>query len=98
LDDIERRESGILTFDEMVEDELARARSIYPTPQHNAHEGYAILLEEMDELWEEVKKRNVRTDGSGRRDGSAMLKELVQIGAMAQRMAEDIVLSGKHER
>ena len=26
-------------------------------PQRSAHESYAVLLEEVDEFWEEVKKR-----------------------------------------
>jgi hypothetical protein len=55
----------------------------------SAHEGWAVLLEEVDELWEEVKKKPAK------RDPVHMYGELVQVAAMAQRMAEDIVLSGK---
>lgn len=73
-------------FAQAVRRELAHARAIHPGEQHSLHEGYAVLLEEVDELWDEVRKRA--------RDQSPadILKELVQVGAMAQRMAEDMGL------
>ncbi len=53
---------------------------------NSAHEAYAVILEELDEFWEQVRmKREVR-------DPAAMLTELVQIAAMAQRAAEDLGL------
>jgi len=55
---------------------------------NSLHEGYAVLLEEVDELWDEVKKKPKK------RDKAKLLEELVQIGAMAQRMAEDLDLVG----
>jgi hypothetical protein len=55
----------------------------------SAHEGWAVLREEVDELWDEVKKK------PSARNSTAMYSELVQVAAMAQRMAEDICLSGK---
>ena len=69
-------------FRELVTIELARARSKH-ADLHSLHEGYIVLLEEVDELWEEVKKR--RESHSKK----ALRMELVQIAAMAQRMAED---------
>lgn len=77
------------SFPAIVEIELHNARCHWPTPQNSAHEGFAILKEEVDELWDEVRK-NQKV-----RDPADMLKELVQIAAMAQRMAEDVVLNGK---
>lgn len=50
----------------------------------SAHEGYAVLLEEVDELWEEVKKKK------GKRKTKKMLEEAIQIAAMAIRFAHDI--------
>lgn len=47
-----------------------------------AHEGYAILLEEVDELWDEVKKKNP--------DKERMRKEAIQIGAMALAFAREV--------
>jgi hypothetical protein len=41
-------------IDEVLQ-ELARARKKFPRPQASAHEGFAILDEERDELWDEVK-------------------------------------------
>lgn len=76
-------------FEAAVAAELSRACEAFPTPQNSAHEGFAILAEEVDELWEIVKQKQTA------RDPAAMLKELVQIGAMAQRMAEEIVLGGR---
>jgi len=51
---------------------------------HSVHEGYAVILEEMDELWDEVKKKAIN------RDGKKMAKEAVQVGAMALRFLEDL--------
>lgn len=73
-----------MTFADAVAKELASARQKH-APLINAHEGYAVILEELDEFWEEVRKRQAH------RDPLAMLKELIQIGAMAQRTAEDVV-------
>ena len=49
---------------------------------HSAHEGYAALLEEVDELWDEIKRQD--------RDASAMRKEAIQVGAMAMRFLHDL--------
>jgi len=46
----------------------------------NAHCGYAVILEEMDELWEHIKKK------SADRDPEEMRRETAQIGAMALRL------------
>jgi hypothetical protein len=75
-------------FPDYVRDELAIARAKY-RPMASAHEGWAVLREEVDELWDEVKKK------PSKRNTGAIYVELVQVAAMAQRMAEDIVLTGK---
>jgi len=62
--------------------EAHRAGTLYP-PFNSAHEGFAILLEEVDELWDEVKKKN--------HDIEAMRKEVVQVGAMAIRFIYDVL-------
>jgi NTP pyrophosphatase (non-canonical NTP hydrolase) len=54
-------------------------------PFHSAHEGFAVLKEEVDELWDEVKK-NPKT-----RDPEALKKEAIQIAAMALRFLVDVV-------
>jgi hypothetical protein len=62
--------------------ELMLARTKHPGVIASRHEAYSVILEELDEFWEEVKKQ--------RPDDGAMLKELVQVAAMAVRAAEDL--------
>lgn len=55
-----------------------------------AHEGYAVLLEEVDELWDEVKK-------NPRKDPACIARrrtEAIQIAAMAMRFVLDVCDSG----
>lgn len=78
-----------IEFADLVAAELGDAREKFPTGMRSSHEGFAILYEEVDELWDEVRAKQ------GDRSPSKMLTELVQVAAMAQRMAEDIVFSGK---
>ena len=61
--------------------EFQRASSLHPR-FNSAHEGYAVILEEMDELKEEVWKRD--------HDKDAMRKEAVQVAAMALRFLSDV--------
>lgn len=58
---------------------------------HSAHEGYGVLLEELDELWDEVKK------SPEKRDLMAMRNEAVQVGAMALRFLIDVCEWGQLE-
>jgi hypothetical protein len=62
---------------------LKNALRNYP-PFTSAHEGYAILLEEVDELKEEVWKKPAL------RSRDAMRKEAVQVAAMAIRFVQDV--------
>lgn len=63
--------------------ELQRARSMY-SKFNSAHEGYATILEELDELWDEIKKKPEK------RNIMKMRKEAIQVGAMAVRFIQDI--------
>lgn len=63
--------------------EFERASAIYP-PFASAHEGYAILLEEVEELWEEVKK------SPKKREPAKMREEAIQVAAMALRFLKDV--------
>jgi hypothetical protein len=74
-----------IDFTELVKAELTKARGKHG-PQNSAHEGYAILLEEVDELWDEVKKKQ------STRDPKAMLAEIVQVASCCQKMAEDVII------
>jgi hypothetical protein len=72
-------------FPALVDVELQQARSRHGN-QHSLHEGLAVLQEEVFELQLEVYKK------ARERDRRKVLEELVQVGAMAQRMAEDLGL------
>ncbi|AKV03163.1 hypothetical protein AKJ09_09826 [Labilithrix luteola] len=63
--------------------ELDRARAKFPRPQVSAHEGFAVLDEERDELWDEVKGNH--PDRKAR-----MRAEAIQVAAMAIRFIEDV--------
>lgn len=51
---------------------------------HNAHEGYAVLLEEVDELWDEIKKNQNTPDRL-----KNIKKEALQVATMAIRLIHD---------
>lgn len=72
-------------FGLIVQEELNRAREMHG-PMNSIHEGYAVILEELDEVWDEVKKKTKD------RDLKHLLKELIQVSAMCQKMAEDVVI------
>ena len=61
-----------------IGDEVIHAKTKHPGNFHNQHEGYAVLLEEVDELWDEIKK-----NGGGR--DAAARKAAIQIAAMCVR-------------
>jgi hypothetical protein len=62
-----------------IANEYGRASCKFP-PFASEHEGYAILLEELDEAWAEIKAN----------DTDRALEEMVQVGAMAVRFIIDI--------
>jgi hypothetical protein len=70
----------------MVQRELNRARALHARPFASAHEAAAIVREEYEEFWDEVKRKE--------RNTLEMLKELVHTAAMCQRAAEDLQLMG----
>ena len=63
--------------------ELAHVQMQHP-PLHSLHEAYAVILEEVDELWEECRKKK------DERVPQEVRKELLQIAAMAWRAALDL--------
>lgn len=73
-----------MKFTEKVAVEITHARKKH-APIHSLHEGYAVILEEVCELWAEVMKRREQ------RDLVRIREELIQIAAMAQRTAEDVI-------
>ncbi len=59
--------------------EYQKARKKFP-PMSSTHEGYAILKEEVDELWDAVKAN----------DTEHAREEAVQVGAMALAFLEEV--------
>lgn len=77
----------------LVAGEYRRAVALYPR-WASAHEGMALLYEEVCELWEEVRKRGAD------RDPQAMMREAIQVAAMAVRLVEEVCrpeLAGRGE-
>ena len=70
-----------MTAVDRVTRELDGARATFPA-FNSAHEGWAVLREEVDELWEEVKQRQP--------DRERMRKEATQVAAMAIRFLHDV--------
>ena len=67
-----------------VNTEYARARQ-KNGPYHSHHEAYAVLLEEVDEYWDQVKKK------PSKRDPKNMYEELVQIAQVAMATAVELI-------
>ena len=68
---------------ESIYNEFVSASMLYPS-FHSNHEGYAVLKEEVDELWDAIKKsKDVRLNNQ-------MKHELIQIGAMVLRFLNDL--------
>lgn len=61
----------------LVKKELVRARTKFP-PYNSPHEGYAVIKEELDETWDDIKAN---------RDAS---KEAAQVAATAIRFIIDL--------
>ena len=65
-----------------IGNEAIRAYTIHG-PYASYHEAYAVLLEEVDEMWDEIKKRNPNKD--------AIRLEAIQIGAVIIRMIYELL-------
>ena len=73
---------------EAIREEFLNASTKYP-PFHSMHEGYAVILEELDELKEAIWK------SKGVRLNPVAAKEAIQVAAMAVRFILD--LKGERE-
>ena len=63
----------------LVREELIRATDLHG-PMRSSHEGYAVLKEEVDELWDNIKSNTPIVD---------QRKEAIQVAAMAIRFILD---------
>lgn len=64
-----------------VREEFARVITDHGEQYHSAHEGWAVMFEEVDELWDEVRKKRKNRDPRG------MYNECVQIACCALKFA-----------
>lgn len=77
----EQRERSLIASE--VLRELERATEKHPTPIRSRHEGYGVLAEEFEEMWDEIK-----ADAPDER----VRAEALQVAAMAIRMIYDLNL------
>jgi hypothetical protein len=64
---------------EEIAGEAMQARLKF-NPFNSSHEGYAVIAEELDELWDDVKANDVEH----------AVQEAIQVGAMALRFIADM--------
>ena len=67
----------------MITNEYLKASLKFPK-FNSPHEGIAVIKEEYDELWDEIKKKK------SRRDTTKMRNEAKQVAAMAMRFMVDL--------
>ncbi len=70
------------SFENLVDEVLDKAKDL--SEINSLHEGYAILLEEVDEFWDEVKKKPKN------RDKKKLIEEIVQCAACCKMLYEKI--------
>jgi len=62
----------------LIQEEIRRSNDIHG-PFIGFHEAYAVIQEEVDELWDEIKRRD--------RDKEKIEREAIQVAAMALKLA-----------
>jgi hypothetical protein len=72
-----------------IASELVRATNLHKTFA-SAHEGYAVLQEEVDELWDLVKTNPKKINGGTQEWNRRMRSEAVQVAAMGMRFVRDV--------
>lgn len=70
---------------DLINSEVKRAKTKFPENFTNQHEGYAVMLEEVDEFWDEVKKNQKNYDLLKQK------KEAIQVAAMAVRICVELL-------
>lgn len=75
-----------------IEAEVTRARTVHKG-MVSAHEAYAVILEELDEFWDEVKVNPRKLKPSAAADRLVRMRmELTQTAAMCVRAIADLEL------
>jgi hypothetical protein len=63
-----------------VDQEVGSAMAKHPKGFNSSHEGWAVIWEELDEMWDEVRANNLE----------ASKREAIQVAAMAVRYLMDL--------
>jgi NTP pyrophosphatase (non-canonical NTP hydrolase) len=66
-----------------IKDEIEKAKEKYPKDFNSLHEAYAVILEEFQEMWDEIKKKNP--------DKENIREEAIQVGAMIGRLLVELL-------
>lgn len=84
------RATAITQATSEARDEALRASDHWPV-FHSFHEGYAVILEELDELWDEVKKKRDFPNEEQRLYAIKQMRiEAIHVAAMALRFAAEL--------
>ena len=67
-----------------LEEAIIQAERLHGDRYASLHEAYAVLIEEVDEVWEEIRKK------SRQRDLNALRRELIQVAAVSIKAAMGI--------
>ena len=67
---------------QLIQAEHNKAKLKYKDNFSSNHEGFAVLKEEVDELWDEVKRKHPSNE--------QLREEAIQIGAMALRFLNEL--------
>lgn len=76
-----------IKYSQDIFEEMADASTKFPA-FNSGHEGFAVLKEEVDELWKAVKLNKKRHPERA----ELMRKECIRVGAMALRFLHDMEL------
>lgn len=69
----------ISKYTNLAREELIRASRIH-SPMCSSHEGYGVILEELDEAWDAIKANDI----------AHARHEMIQVAAMALRFLVDV--------
>lgn len=90
MDDMTTKNAGIRPHDvfaRLVRAEIDRQLMLFPgRGVASMHEAYGVLMEEVDEFWDQVRKKPQD------RDVANVVEELVQIAAYVSRVATELDL------
>lgn len=77
-----KEESKLINITDDIINEAVTAKSVYNRDFTSNHEAYGVILEELDELWDEIKKKNP--------DKDRMRTEATQTAAMLLRFINEL--------